>query len=111
MKYILLLILPYLLFAQSSFITPMEYASSFYKNPRGIGCQKCHGNKGNGKLVATYTYKNKKRYFRGPKINNMDFKKFYIALNSRQRGMPRYYLTKGEVQALYLFLNKRRVHK
>jgi len=107
MKYVLILILPLLLFANSTFITPMEYASSLYKNPRGIGCDKCHGDNGEGRLVAKYMDKNELKYFRGSKINDIEFKDFYKALNQRNRGMPTYYLTKGEIKALYLYLHKK----
>lgn len=61
MRYVLFLLLPLYLYAASSFITPMEYSSSLYKNPRGIGCNNCHGEKGEGKLVATYTHKGEKK--------------------------------------------------
>jgi len=106
MKYIILMFLTFPLIAETTFITPMEYASQLYKNPRGIGCQHCHGDNGEGKLVATYTHKKEKKEFRGPAINGMDFTKFYNALNKRKRGMPRYFLTKKEVQALYLYINQ-----
>ena len=106
MNKIILLLFPFFLFGETSFITPMEYASQLYKNPRGIGCQHCHGDRGQGKLVATYTHKEKKKEFRGPVIDNLDFNKFYKALNRSTRGMPRYYLTKKEIQALYFFLQQ-----
>ncbi len=106
MKKILFLLLPFTLLAETSFITPMEYASQLYKNPRGIGCQHCHGDKGQGRLVATYIHKKEKKEFRGPAINSLDFDKFYRALNRAKKGMPRYYLTKKEVQALYFFLQQ-----
>ena len=106
MKYILLVFLSLSLNGQSSFITPIEYASQLYKNPRGIGCQHCHGNNGEGKLVARYKHKNIKKEFRGPLINKMDFKDFYKAMNKRRTGMPRYFLTKKEIQALFLFLQQ-----
>ena len=96
-----------LLCADSSFITPMEYASSLYKNPRGIGCQYCHGDKGEGKLVATYSHKGIEKEFHPPKINDLGFKKFYKALNVRKKGMPRYFLTTNEIKALYLYLHKK----
>lgn len=108
MKYILLFSLSLSLFAEATFITPMEYASQLYKNPRGIGCQHCHGDVGEGKLVASYTHKKKKKEFRGPKINEMNFKEFHMALNRRILGMPTYYLTKKEVQALYLYLQQKK---
>lgn len=106
MKIILFLIIPLLLLATSSFITPLEYASQLYKNPRGIGCQFCHGNKGKGKLIANYVYKNKKKSFSGPEIDKINFGKFYKALNRRKNGMPRYYLTQKEIEALYLYLHQ-----
>ncbi|WP_455756114.1 c-type cytochrome [Sulfurimonas sp.] len=109
MKYIILILLSLQLTAQTTFITPMEYASQLYKNPRGIGCHRCHGENGEGRLVATYEYKKENREFRGPAINGVDFKEFYSALNKRKRGMPSYFLTKKEVQALYLYLNKENV--
>lgn len=106
MKKLLFLLLPWILLAESTFITPLEYASQFYKNPRGIGCQLCHGDNGEGKLIANYVHKNVKKSFRGPPINGLDFEKFYRALNMKKDGMPRYYLTQKELQALYLFLHR-----
>ncbi len=111
MNKILLLLLPFFLFGETSFITPIEYASQLYKNPRGIGCQHCHGEKGEGKLVASYMHKKEKKEFRGPAINYLDFNKFYKALNRAKKGMPRYYLTEKEIQALYFFLQQDRKRK
>ncbi len=108
MKYILFLLFTTSLFGETSFITQMEYSSSLYKNPRGIGCQHCHGEKGEGKVVATYIHKKEKREFAPPAINNMHFKEFYQALSVRKKGMPRYFLTKGEVKALYYYLKKKK---
>jgi len=106
MKQILFLILPIYLFASSSFITATEYAAQLYKNPRGIGCHKCHGNNGEGKLIANYVHKGIKKSFRGPKINDIAFKNFYMTLNRRNNAMPRYFLTDKEIRALYLHLHK-----
>ena len=106
MKYILFFIFPIYLFGETSFITPLEYASQLYKNPRGIGCHYCHGDNGEGKLVASYVHKKEKKTFQGPVINRLDFNTFYKALNKRKQGMPRYFLTKREIEALYLFLQE-----
>ena len=106
MRFIFVLMLPFFLYATSSFITPMEYSSSLYKNPRGIGCNNCHGIKGEGKLVAEYIYKKKKKEFRGPAINNIVFNDFKEALNSTKQGMPRYYLTDSEIKALFFYLQE-----
>jgi len=105
MYYMFLSLFPLLLLGSSDFITPSEYAAQFYKNPRGIGCQLCHGDDGKGKLIATYKHKNKKRSFSAPPINNIKFSDFFKDLNSRKDGMPRYYLTYDEIDALYLYLH------
>ena len=64
-----------------------------------------------GKLVATYVHKKEKKTFAGPAINELDFNTFYAALNKRKNGMPRYFLTKKEVQALYLYLQQNKGDK
>ena len=106
MKTLFFLLTPLYLFATASFITPAEYAAQLYKNPRGIGCQKCHGDNGEGKLIAKYRAKGKEKSFRAPKINNIKYNDFYHALNRRKKGMPRYFLTDKEVAALYLYLHR-----
>ncbi len=108
MKYILFFLFPFFLFGETTFITPLEYASQLYKNPRGIGCHLCHGEQGEGKLIATYIDKKEKKSFAGPIINRLEFADFYIALNKRKNGMPRYFLTTKEIQALYLYLQQNR---
>ncbi len=105
MQYLFLLLFPFVLFGRSDFITPLEYASQFYKNPRGIGCQLCHGEHGEGKLIARYKHKGKQRSFTAPRIDNISLSAFFEALNSRKDGMPRYYLTEKEIAALYLYLH------
>jgi mono/diheme cytochrome c family protein len=106
MRYILFFVIPFFLYASSSFITPTEYAAQLYKNPRGIGCQLCHGNRGEGKLIANYVHKKKKKSFSAPAINTISFREFHNALSERKRGMPRYFLTDNEIEALYLHLHK-----
>jgi hypothetical protein len=107
MKKILFLLTPFILFAETTFITPMEYASQLYKNPRGIGCQHCHGEKGEGKLIAKYVHKDEKRVFEGPAINSVDFNHFVQALQERKVGMPRYFLTLKEIKALYFYVQRK----
>ncbi len=109
MKYLFYLTLPCLLVAETSFITIMEYSSQLYKNPRGIGCQNCHGERGEGKLVAKYVHNKEKKDFAGPAINKMEWGKFYYAMNKANNGMPRYYLTEKEVQTLYLYLTEEKL--
>lgn len=99
------------LFAADSFITMEEYARQLYSNPRGIGCHHCHGEDGKGKVIATFTHKNEQHEFAGPPIDTVSFATFSKALNSRVRGMPRYFLTKNEIRALYYFLHPELVKK
>jgi len=106
MKFIFMLFIPLSLFSLSTFITKSEYAAQLYKNPRGIGCGLCHGDHGQGKLIAKYKHKNKDKSFIGPAINNIKYNEFYKALVSRKKGMPRYYLTPKEIEALYFYLHK-----
>ena len=105
MRYIVFLLLHFSLFADTSFITQMEYSSSIYKNPRGIGCQHCHGDNGEGKVVATYIHKKEKRVFAPPAINNMHFKEFYKALNHSKLTTK---LLVPLLIPLYIFLSQRR---
>ena len=91
--------------ADVSFITESEYASQLYHSPRGIGCFKCHGEKGEGKLIATYKDKGEKKSFSPPVINQLDFKSFDTAMKKRQKGMPRYFLTQQEIKTLYMYLH------
>lgn len=107
MKYILFSLFPLYIFASTDFITPMEYASSLYKNPRGIGCHNCHGVNGEGRIVATYIDKKEKKSFGGPVINSLNFETFYKALSVRKNGMPRYFLTDKEIQSLYFYLQEK----
>ncbi len=109
MRYAVVLFLPLFLYAKSSFITPLEYSSSLYKNPRGIGCYHCHGENGEGRVVAQYIHEKKKKSFSGPKINSLSYNQFRRALNSSKNGMPRYYFTTDEIKALYFYLQQKKV--
>lgn len=111
MKIVFFLFFCTYIFAKSTFITPKEYAAQLYKNPRGIGCQHCHGERGEGRLIANYRHKGKQKSFSGPPIDNISFQNFYIALNERKKGMPRYFLTDSEIEALYLNLHKNDIKK
>ena len=91
--------------ADVSFITESEYASQFYHSPRGIGCHKCHGEKGEGKLIAKYQHKGESKSFQPPAINQLDFKSFKKVMKKRQKGMPTYYLTPQEIEILYFYLH------
>ncbi len=94
------------IYAATSFITKEEYAASLYHNPRGIGCHQCHGESGEGKLIARYKEKGVAKVFEGKPINSISFSQFYQRVNSKITGMPRYYLTDTEIQTLYYYLHR-----
>jgi hypothetical protein len=89
----------------------MEYASSLYENPRGIGCNKCHGTKGEGLVLAKYGERKSdkilKKEFVAPAINTLEYAEFYYALNRRIKGMPRYFLTDSEISTLHYYLEEK----
>lgn len=94
-------------FADESFITQEEYGKKLYMDPRGIGCHHCHGEKGEGKIIATYREKKKNKQLSAPRINNLtywDFQKPFKKPNSSKNVMPAYHLTEMEIQALYKYL-------
>lgn len=86
------------------FITKMEYAKMLYSNPRGIGCDKCHGPKGEGALIATYMVDGKKKELRAPAINAIEKGQFFKALEKRSDIMPTYFLTRQELESLYYYV-------
>ncbi len=93
-------------FGAATFITKEEYAAGLYHNPRGIGCQQCHGESGEGRRIAEYKNKGERKVFEGTPINKIPFSLFYRAVSSKIIGMPRYYLTDTEIQTLYYYLHR-----
>jgi hypothetical protein len=103
---VVLLFLTSTLSFSESFITKEEYAAGLYHNPRGVGCHLCHGEEGEGKLIAHYMDNGEKKSFIGKPIHKLPFREFYQKINSRIVGMPRYYLTDTEIQTLYYYLHR-----
>jgi len=97
-----------ILFA-GSFITKFEYGAYLYDNPRGIGCNRCHGDKAQGMLIAKYKNSEKDKDFlelRGPNIQKVSITKLQKALQKPPTIMPTYNLTDQEIEALFTFLNE-----
>lgn len=90
---------------KDSFITPEEYAQHLYKNPRGIGCDKCHGQKGEGMVIANYLHKGKKAVLKTESIKQLTLEQFKAALEEKKGLMPKYFLTRSEVKTLYAYLH------
>ena len=94
----------------ADFITKTEYAKMLYLNPRGIGCDKCHGAKGEGSLISKYKHFDKKTNktvddeLKAPKINDIDFESFKAALTKPKGVMPSYFLTDEETTILYEYI-------
>jgi len=100
-----------LLNAGNSFITKMEYAKMLYKNPRGVGCDKCHGINGNGKIISKYKSKGKIKYLKSPNINDIDKKTFFESFSQPHKIMPKYFLTVQEINTLYQYLQNKKNKK
>jgi len=87
-----------------SFITKMEYAKMLYSNPRGIGCISCHGERGEGSVIAKYKHKGKEKELIAPAINSLSKEKFFKALKGSNSVMPKYFLTNNEIEVLYFYV-------
>ena len=89
---------------KDSFITEQEYAAHLYKNPRGIGCNKCHGKQGEGIVISRYKHKGEKKVLKTESIQNLEFNKFQEAFRKKKGVMPKYFLTSSEIKTLYNYL-------
>jgi len=89
------------------FISEFEYGQMLYHDPRGVSCAPCHGDRGEGRIIAGYTTsEGGKRFLRGPAIRNVSLE---ILANTIRKGpgvMPRYFLTDEEIRAIYRYLNE-----
>ncbi len=103
--FFIFLLLSDLIYAQD-FITPYEYGKMLYQNPRGIGCDKCHGIKGEGKVIATYKSKGKTKKLTAPPLYSVNEKKFLKAMKKKSKIMPKYFLTRDEMKSLYYYIYK-----
>jgi len=133
-KILLFILTTNFLVAQSnfnnSFITKYEYGKMLYNNPRGISCNKCHGDDAKGKVIATFTHiRNKKKYIcdiitdditdisyevflqkLDPKLEKKkkSFKKTQICQKLTYRNsMPTYFLTQEELSSIYFYLKNK----
>lgn len=91
------------------FITMKEYAKMLYENPRGISCSLCHNNDGSGRVLGTYTQKDKTLEFRVESIQNISLEDFKKALHKTQDAksiMPTYSLTDEEIIVLYNYIKE-----
>lgn len=95
-----------------AFITTYEYGQMLYNNPRGIGCNKCHGDNAKGMYLSRYkTKKNKEIVVTAPDITNVSFEVFLEKLSSQNIKksliMPTYFLTNNELKSIYIYITSK----
>lgn len=105
MTRIILLLLSLSFVNAEDFITQTEYAKMLYSNPRGIGCDNCHGVKGEGGVLADFTQKGKKKSLEAPPINSLSLKDFRRGVLNPGPVMPSYFLTDEEIESLYYYVH------
>jgi len=112
----------------NSFITKYEYGKMLYNNPRGIGCNKCHGDDARGKKIVDFKQetKDKKIYncsLVAPNIKDIDYQTFSAKINSKKNPnlkfekeqvcdkliyyanvMPTYFLVEEEIDAILYYI-------
>lgn len=111
----------------NAFITKYEYGKMLYNNPRGIGCNSCHGDDAKGKTIVSFfhTYKKKKYECKliVPSIKKVNYTTFSTKINSKNNMkkkftseqvcekliynatvMPTYFLVEEEIEAIYSYV-------
>ena len=112
----------------NSFITKYEYGKMLYNNPRGIGCNSCHGNDARGRKMVDFKHQllDKKVYnctLVIPDIKNIDYETFSLKVNTKKNinlkfekeqvceklihnanVMPTYFLVEEEIEAIYYYI-------
>ena len=72
----------------NSFITKFEYGKMLYNNPRGIGCNSCHGDDAKGKKIIDFKQEHDKKIYNCnlsvPNIKDIDYAIFSEKINSKK---------------------------
>lgn len=72
----------------NSFITKYEYGKMLYNNPRGIGCNKCHGDDARGKKIVEFKQEHDKKIYNcslvAPDIKDIEYEIFSVKVNSKR---------------------------
>lgn len=111
----------------SLFITKPEYGKMLYENPRGIGCNSCHGNSAEGKKIVQFKHTYKEDVYLctlyTPNIKNVSYENFKKKINQKRNPnkkfkeeevcqkiiynaniMPTYHLIEDEIESIYYYL-------
>ena len=109
------------------FITKPEYGKMLYENPRGIGCNTCHGDKAEGKKIVQFKHIYKEDKYLctlyTPNIKEVSYETFKDKVNQRKNRkksfkddeicekliynsniMPTYHLTEEEIESIYYYI-------
>jgi mono/diheme cytochrome c family protein len=108
MRLITILFFIFFTLSADDFINKADYAKLLYSNPRGIGCNKCHGENAKGSTIASYIQKGKQKVLSAPAISNVSKVDFFSALNNPKSVMPKYSLTLEEFESLYEYVTSKR---
>lgn len=118
----------------NSFITKYEYGKMLFNNPRGIGCNKCHGDDAKGKKIVEFKHQlenESKRVYNcslvAPDIKDIDYQTFYAKVNTKKNPtfkfdkeqvcdkliyygnvMPTYFLVEEEIEAIYYYIKNKK---
>lgn len=113
----------------NSFITKFEYGKMLYNNPRGIGCNNCHGQKAEGKKMVNFKHEQRGKIYDCsliiPSLTETDYETFYKKVNSKTNPnirfekndvckkliyyaniMPTYFLVDDEIEAIFYYIQK-----
>ncbi|MEY4504460.1 MAG: hypothetical protein RL154_754 [Pseudomonadota bacterium] len=93
--------------AEESFINQYEYGEMLYKHPRGVGCDKCHGEYGDGKELGTYQKKQKTILIVAPVLKDLNSTAMLEATKKKRGVMPTYFLTQTEINAIVYYLARK----
>ena len=93
---------------KAEFIDDLEYGKRLYETPRGVSCQKCHGQKGEGLEIANYRHKGQRKVLMAPNIKDLSLETFFAKVKNpkikNKDVMPTYYLTDKELNAIFRYL-------
>ena len=111
----------------NSFITKYEYGKMLFNNPRGIGCNSCHGSNAKGQKIMDFKQVHDKKVYNcsliTPNIKDIDYETFSVKVNSKKNPnkkfekdqvcekliyyanvMPTYFLVEEEIEAIYHYI-------
>jgi hypothetical protein len=111
----------------NSFITKFEYGKMLFNNPRGIGCNSCHGDNAKGQKIMDFKQEHDKKIYNcslvAPNIKDIEYETFSTKVNSKKNPnlkfekeqvcdkliyyanvMPTYFLVEEEIEAIFYYI-------